>query len=103
VDTGVYQVRLANLVVSPARPISVYSRRQKKFIAENLPYKSVSPFITFPVPSIADTLDLFDATNTTKPIVSLNSFVGSSQRTYTMYVQGRFNFRTQAINFYTND
>jgi hypothetical protein len=105
-DTGVYQVRVSNLVVSPARPINIWSRRHQKMIAENVGYKGTSQFITLPITATPDTLDMTETLSTVTPrpiIASLNTFTPGPQRTVTLYVQGRFGFRAQTINSFTND
>ncbi len=99
---GKYKIRVANLVPSPARPISIYSRREKKMIAINVDYKKVAAFIELPVPSISDTLDVYESSNLSKPIYSLNNFYGNNKRSYTVYANGRTGFRNEALGIYTN-
>lgn len=99
---GKYKIRVANLVPDPARPIDVYSRREKKKIVTGLEYKKVGGFIEVPIPLISDTLDVFDATSPARPLYSLNNFIPVSKRIYTLYAQGRRGFRTEALSSYTN-
>lgn len=98
---GFYKVRFANLVPDPARPITIYSRREKKNIVSGLNYKQVGDFIELPVPLISDTLDVFDATSTTA-LYRFNTFQPVTNKIYTFYAQGRKGFRTEALSSYNN-
>lgn len=101
-DTGMYKIRLANMTSDPARPIRVYSRRNKKDIFTGVNNKQVSDFITLPILYPGnDTLDLFTVGNATR-IGSLNSFNPTSQFTYTLYTHGKTGFRTEAMASYVN-
>lgn len=102
VPVSKYRLRVANLVPDPARPIDVYSRREKRKIVTGLDYKKVGAFIELSVPAISDTLDVFDATSTTRPLYSATNFLPVSKRVYTFYAQGRRGFRTEALSSYTN-
>lgn len=102
VPVGKYRLRVANLVPDPARPIDVYSRREKRKIVTGLDYKKIGGFIELPIPNISDTLDVFDATSPTRPLYSANNFLPVSKRVYTFYAQGRRTFRTEALSSYTN-
>lgn len=97
-----YAVRFANLVVSAIpKPVDVFSRREKKKVATNLIYKSVTDFTELAIPAITDTLDVMDA-GTTKILYSLNTFTPVSRRIYTFYTYGRTGFATERLNSYTN-
>ncbi len=98
---GKYRLRIANLVPDPARPIDVYSRREKRKIVTGLDYKKVGAFVELSIPLISDTLDVFDATSPTKPLYGA-IFLPVSKRIYTFYAQGRKGFRTEALSSYTN-
>ncbi len=97
-----YRVRFANLVPDPARPIDIYSRKEKKKIATGVNYKQISQFLELSIPTSGDTLDVFDATSSTKALYSFNNFVPVSKRVYTFYAQGRRGFRTEALSNYIN-
>lgn len=99
---GKYKARFVNLVPDPARPIDVYSRREKKKLITGLDYKKIGTFVELSVPSIGDTLDVFDATSPSKPLYSFNNFIPVGKRVYTFYAQGRKGFRTEALSSYTN-
>lgn len=99
---GKYRLRVANLVPDPARPIDVYSRREKRKIVTGLDYKKVGAFVELSIPAISDTLDVFDATSPAKPLYSATNFLPVSKRVYTFYAQGRRGFRTEALSSYTN-
>jgi hypothetical protein len=99
---GKYRLRVANFVPDPARPIDVYSRREKRKIVTGLDYKKVGAFVELSIPAISDTLDVFDATSPTKPLYSATNFLPVSKRVYTFYAQGRRGFRTEALSSYTN-
>lgn len=96
-----YAARFANLVVSAAtKPIDVFSRRERKKVATNLIYKSVTDFTELAVPATNDTLDVTDA-GTTKILYSL-TFAPVSRRSYTFYTFGRTGFATERLTSYTN-
>jgi hypothetical protein len=97
-----YAVRFANLVVSAIpKPVDVFSRRERKKVATNLIYKSVTDFTELAIPAITDTLDVMNA-GTTKILYSLNTFTPVSRRIYTFYTYGRTGFATERLNSYTN-
>ena len=111
-----YAVRFANLVVSPtAKPVDIYSRREKKNLVSNLQYKSVTDFVEIPIPtrlsddgksqvSISDTLDVREAGKTVN-LYSLNNFNPTSRRIYTFYNYGRVGGGTgfaESLRSYTN-
>ena len=97
-----YAVRFANLVVSSTpKPIDVYSRRERKKIANNLIYKTVTDFTELALPSVSDTLDVMDA-GTTRILYSFNTFVPTSRRIYTFYTYGRTGFAAERLTSYTN-
>ena len=97
-----YAVRFANLVVSAIpKPVDIFSRRERKKIATNLIYKSVTDFTQLAIPSVTDTLDVMNA-GTTKILYSLNTFTPVSRRIYTFYTYGRTGFATERLNSYTN-
>jgi hypothetical protein len=98
---GKYRLRIANLVPDPARPIDVYSRREKRKIVTGLDYKKVGGFIELSIPTISDTLDVFDATSPTKALY-FATFLPVSKKVYTFYAQGRRGFRTEGLNIYVN-
>lgn len=98
---GKYRLRIANLVPDPARPIDVYSRREKRKIVTGLDYKKVGGFIELSIPTISDTLDVFDATSPTKALY-FATILPVSKKVYTFYAQGRRGFRTEALSSYTN-
>lgn len=97
-----YKMRFANLIPDPVRGLNVYSRREKKMIATNVTYKQIGNFIELPVPTVSDTLDVFETTNLVTPVFTLNNFFPGNKRIYTYYAQGRLGFRTQALSIYTN-
>lgn len=97
-----YAVRFANLVVSAIpKPVDIFSRRERKKVATNLIYKSVTDFTELAIPAITDTLDVMNA-GTTKILYSLNTFTPVSRRIYTFYTYGRTGFATERLNSYTN-
>ncbi len=99
-----YAVRFANLVVSATpKPVDVFSRREKRKIANNLAYKSVTDFTEIAVPKTiaSDTLDVMDA-GTTKILYSFNSFAPTSRRVYTFYTFGRTGFSAERLTNYVN-
>lgn len=97
-----YSVRFANLVVSAIpKPVDVFSRRERKKVATNLVFKSVTDFTEIAIPTTNDTLDVMDA-GTTKILYSLNTFTPVSRRIYTFYTYGRTGFATERLNSYTN-
>jgi hypothetical protein len=98
---GKYRLRVANLVPDPARPIDIYSRREKRKIVTGLDYKKVGGFIELSIPTISDTLDVFDATSPTKALY-FATFLPVSKKVYTFYAQGRRSFRTEGLSSYTN-
>ena len=98
---GKYRLRIANLVPDPARPIDVYSRREKRKIVTGLDYKKVGGFIELSIPTISDTLDVFDATSPTKALY-FATILPVSKKVYTFYAQGRRGFRTEGLSSYTN-
>lgn len=111
-----YAVRFANLVVSATpKPVDIYSRREKKNVATNLQYKSVTDFVEIPIPtrlsddgksqvSISDTLDVREAGKTVN-LYSFNNFNPTSRRIYTFYNYGRVAGGTgfaESLRSYTN-
>jgi hypothetical protein len=99
-----YAVRFANLVVSATpKPVDVFSRREKRKIANNLAFKSVTDFTEIAVPTTisSDTLDVMDA-GTTKILYSFPSFVPINRRIYTFYTFGRTGFSAERLTNYTN-
>jgi hypothetical protein len=96
-----YAARFANLVVSAtAKPVDVYSRREKRKIATNLGFKTVTDFVEIPIANIADTLDVMDA-GTSKSLY-FATLSPLSRRVYTFYTYGKTGFAAERLNSYTN-
>jgi hypothetical protein len=97
-----YAVRFVNLAIYPAatpRPIDIYSRREKRNIASNLGFKSITEFIEIPLPDPkigVDTLDIRDA-GTTKNLY-LSTLSPTSRRAYTFYNYGRGTFAVDRLS-----
>lgn len=97
-----YGVRFANMVVSTTpRVIDVFSRRERKKVATNLAYKSVTDFSELAIPAASDTFDVMTAgTNTI--LYSFPTFAPTSRRIYTFYTYGRTGFAVERLTSYTN-
>ncbi len=96
-----YAVRFANLVVSATpKPIDVFSRRERRKVATNLVYKSVTDFTELAIPTTNDTLDVTDA-GANRVLYSL-TFTATSRRIYTCYTFGRTGFAAERLSAYTN-
>ena len=98
--TDKYRVRIANLIPDPARPIDVYSRREKTKIATNVNYKDVKAMVELSVPTIADTLDVMEAG--TSKSVYFATYQPVSGRIYTFYTYGRKGFAAERLTSYIN-
>jgi hypothetical protein len=97
-----YAARFSNLVVSTtAKPVDVFSRREKRKVATNVAYRTMTDFVELPIPSTPDTLDVMDA-GTTRILYSLNTFAPTSRRIYTFYTYGRTGFAAERLTNYIN-
>jgi hypothetical protein len=96
-----YAARFANLVTSVvAKPVDIYSRREKRKIATNLTYKVMTEFVELPVSTVADTLDVMNA-GTTK-ILYFTAISPLSRRVYTFYTYGKTGFAAERLTSYIN-
>jgi Domain of unknown function (DUF4397) len=97
---GKYRLRIGNFVPDPARPIDLYSRREKTKIATNVNYNEVKAMVELNVPTIADTFDVMEAGNTRS--IYFATFQPVNGRIYTLYTFGRRGFATERVASYTN-
>ena len=100
--TGKFKMRFVNMVAN-GDTLGVYSRRNGALVADNIVYRSLSPWIELPLPPFADTLDL-RKTGTVANISSVSNFTGGNQRSYTFIARGNTNVagRTRTLTFYTS-
>jgi len=100
---GKFKIRFMNMIAGPADTLNLYSRRLGGNIATSIVYKNLSPWMELPVYATSDTLEL-RKTGTTTSIVNLNSFSGSTSRSYTVLARGNTSVtgRTRTLGFYTS-
>ncbi|MFN8305130.1 MAG: hypothetical protein U0T79_00025 [Ferruginibacter sp.] len=100
---GKFKMRFMHMVAGPADTLDLYSRRLGANIATSITYKNMSPWMELPVYASSDTLEL-RKTGTTTSIINLNTFSGSTSRSYTVLARGNtaVTGRTRTLSFYTS-
>lgn len=95
-----YKVRLANWVMNPGDTLTVYSRREKAEIIQNIAHKQISDWVQLPLPVISDTFELRKKGTTTVYATVLSgtaaAFSPGGMRMYTIMARGKTGVTSKA-------
>ncbi|MBC7850128.1 MAG: DUF4397 domain-containing protein [Chitinophagaceae bacterium] len=87
-----YKIRLANWVMNPGDTLSLYSRREKKEIIQDVAHKKASDWVQLPLPIISDTLELRKKGSQTIYVTvggTAPTFTPTGMRMYTVVARGK--------------
>jgi len=91
-DYQTYKIRLANWDMNVADTLTLYSRREKREIIQNVAIKQTSDWVQLPLPVISDTLELRKKGTTAVYLTvggSAPAFAPAGMRMYTVYARGK--------------
>jgi hypothetical protein len=98
-----FRARFVNMIPSNDT-LEVFSRRLNAVIFNGQLFKNASPTVELPVFSLSDTLQLRRVSAPATVLASLNGFLPTSARTYTVYCTGNITGtpRTRVLTSFTN-
>ena len=100
---GYFKARFVNMIPS-TDTLEVFSKRLNAVMFPGIRYKNASDIIEIPTPIISDTLQLRKVSAPATVLASINGFLPTSARVYTVYCLGNITSspKTRTLTSFTN-
>ncbi|MBL7703511.1 MAG: hypothetical protein JNM14_14765 [Ferruginibacter sp.] len=98
-----YRARFVNMIPSNDT-LEVFSKRLNAVIFNGQLYKNASPTVELPIPAVSDTFQLRKVSAPATVLATINTFLPTSSRTYTVYCTGHITGtpRARVLTSFTN-